>query len=260
MIQPEHVDPANAIPAATVIIFRKSRSGGAAELLMVTRSHDMAFAAGAAVFPGGRIDPADRELVRRLGLPGEFDEQAARIAAIRETLEETGLAIGLTGRIDGTTAADARAMLLEQGELAPVLDRFGWTLAPDRLTPFARWLPKLKHNRSFDTRFFLADLGTGEVDIAIDDTENIHLFWSSAQDTLASADRGDVRIIYPTRRNLERLAQFSTFGQAREHALAIPCEIVSPWLDETGDVPMLRIPDDRGYPVTAEPFDTAFRG
>ena len=50
------------IPAATVVIFRKAPDGGPPELLMVQRAQEMRFAGGAAVFPGGRIDPADREL------------------------------------------------------------------------------------------------------------------------------------------------------------------------------------------------------
>ena len=49
----------------------------------------MAFAAGALVFPGGRIDEADRKLAERL------NADAARIAAIRETVEETAIAVGL---------------------------------------------------------------------------------------------------------------------------------------------------------------------
>ena len=47
-----------AIPAATLIVVR-DRGGEKPELLMVERADGMAFAAGALVFPGGRIDAAD---------------------------------------------------------------------------------------------------------------------------------------------------------------------------------------------------------
>ncbi|HEV2593806.1 MAG TPA: NUDIX hydrolase, partial [Sphingomicrobium sp.] len=47
-----------AIPAATLIVVRE-RSEGPPELLMVERAGSMAFAAGAWVFPGGRIDESD---------------------------------------------------------------------------------------------------------------------------------------------------------------------------------------------------------
>ncbi|MCB2051387.1 MAG: NUDIX domain-containing protein [Novosphingobium sp.] len=241
-------------PAATLVIFRDAPGGAGAppELMMVTRSGKMAFAGGATVFPGGRVDEADFAFARDLSIPGDLDERAAHVAAIRETLEETDLAVGISGRIDAGIAADARAMLLEVGEIAPVLAHFGWSIAAEALTPFARWLPKLKHKRIFDTRFFLANLGTGDVQVAVDRTENTHLFWSSAQATLDMADRGDLQIIFPTRRNLERLAQFNDFAATREHALSIPPGIVTPILDESGEEPILRIPEGLGYPVTSE--------
>src|SRR5688500_17000864 len=79
------------IPAATLIVVR-DRAGGAPELLMVERAESMAFAAGALVFPGGRIDEADR----RLGKDTVFDDGPARVAAIRETIEETAVPIGIS--------------------------------------------------------------------------------------------------------------------------------------------------------------------
>src|SRR5690349_7505497 len=79
------------IPAATLIVMREG--GSAPELLMVERARAMAFAGGALVFPGGRVDPGDRALAALLG--GDEDEHAARIAAIRETIEEAGVAVGL---------------------------------------------------------------------------------------------------------------------------------------------------------------------
>ena len=129
------------IPAATVVIFRHSAFGGAPEVLMVQRAKEMRFAGGAAVFPGGRVDPADRELARRL-LPDEPEEiAAARIAAIRETLEETGLLIAARHPVAAQEAAAARALLLQTGRLDTVLDRFGWELDPNALTFFAHWCP-----------------------------------------------------------------------------------------------------------------------
>ena len=60
--------PDQAIPAATLVLFRDAPGGGGAgapELLMVERARGMAFAGGAMVFPGGRIDPGDRALAER---------------------------------------------------------------------------------------------------------------------------------------------------------------------------------------------------
>jgi len=108
------------IPAATVVIFRNAADNGAPELLMVQRSREMRFAGGAAVFPGGKIDPADYELATRIAPNACLNDTAARIAAMRETLEETGLVIAITHPVSANEAAAARAHLLEQGALAPV--------------------------------------------------------------------------------------------------------------------------------------------
>lgn len=252
--------PPPAIPAATVVIYRHGQPGGPAEILMVERSHSMRFAGGAAVFPGGRIDPADRELAARIGGGLDPDDTAGRVAAIRETLEETGLAIGIIGMISAAEAAEARAMLADHAALAPVLDKFGWALALDRLVPFARWRPRHHLARVFDTRFYLADLGTGAVELEVDATENHHLFWASARGALDLADAGKIQIIFPTRRNLERLAQFDDFDACRAHAETTPLRTVTPWIEERDGVSWLTVPDDLGYPITSEPLDAITRG
>ncbi|MDP9057445.1 MAG: NUDIX domain-containing protein [Pseudomonadota bacterium] len=257
MVQTVASFPFPVKPAATVVIFRLASPGQPPELLMVQRAKNMRFAGGAAVFPGGRVDEADRILAGEL-LGGDLDEAAARIAAIRETLEETGLAICIDRPVTGSEAAQARQMLLANGELAPVLAHMGWRIMPDVLTPFARWCPR--HEGSFDTRFYLADLGTGAVDITVDQTENTHLFWATAADALAMADRGEISVIFPTRRNLERLALFGSFAAARAQALAHPVRMISPATIEKDGVQWLTIPDDQGYPVTRQTLATAKRG
>lgn len=255
-------DAPPATPAATVVIFRHNPGGGAPQLLMLQRAAAMRFAGGAAVFPGGRVDDADRDLALSLGAePGEpLDELAARIAAIRETIEETGLVVGIAQRPTPDEARSARAQLLEQGALAPVLEAMGWTLACEQLVPFARWWPRHRGMRVFDTRFYLHDLGTGAVDVLVDDTENTHLFWASAAEALDLADRGEIKVIFPTRRNLERLAQFGSFAAALDHAAQVPVRIITPFMEMRDGAPFLAIPADAGYPVTAEPLESASRG
>ncbi|WP_209348335.1 NUDIX domain-containing protein [Pontixanthobacter sp. CEM42] len=256
----QHTNP-DGIPAATVVVFRRAADGAAPELLMVTRSRNMSFAGGMAVFPGGRVDPADFELANKLGADLSDDEVAHRIAAIRETLEETGLAVGIIGNVTSETARKARHMLLEKQSLAPVLEAMDWSLDLSAILPFSRWFPKNeKLSRVFDTRFYLADLGTGAVDIAVDETENTKLYWITAQGALDAAETGDLSIIYPTRRNLERLAQLESFADAQEHCERYPSRMITPFIEERDGARWLCIPDDAGYPVFAEPLDKVQRG
>jgi 8-oxo-dGTP pyrophosphatase MutT (NUDIX family) len=251
------------IPAATIIIFRNAPDGGVPELLMTVRSRNMTFAGGMAVFPGGRVDPADYALGEAVAADHGLtpDEAAHQIAAVRETLEETGLALGLAGEINAASADAARKMLDECGALAPVLEAFGWQLDLAQITPFARWFPKNEAiARVYDTRFYLADLGTGAVEVSIDHAENTHLFWTTAQGALDAAERGDIKLIFPTRRNLERLALFASFAEAKAQADAIPVKTIMPQIVEQDGKPWLTILADAGYPVTGELLETVARG
>jgi 8-oxo-dGTP pyrophosphatase MutT (NUDIX family) len=258
---PEEEDPP-ATPAATLVIFRNAPGGGAPQILMVERSTSLSFAGGAAVFPGGRVDDADRALAERLGA-AELDanaELAARIAAVRETLEETGLVVGISGQASLAQARHARTLLLDCGELAPVLGEMGWSLDLDSLVPFARWRPKHREMRVYDTRFYLTNLGTGAVDLLVDATENTHLFWSGAAEALDLAEQGQIKIIFPTRRNLERLALFADYPAALADAARHPVRTITPFMEMREGERWLSIPADAGYPITGEPLTSAARG
>lgn len=248
----------DAIPAATLVIFREA-NGGVPELLMVERAKAMAFAGGALVFPGGRVDPGDRALAALLAPRNEDDDEAAaRIAAIRETVEEAGLAIGLDPPPSPAALRTMRAALHAGTPFAQLLG--STRLRLDALTPFARWRPAQAHARVFDTRFYLARLPDGAEPADVDRTENVRLLWTTATDVLAQADAGRVSVIYPTRRNLERLARFASFADAVADAARHPVRTITPVVEQRSGVPHLCIPGDLGYPVTGEPLTDAVRG
>ncbi|MEP2551000.1 MAG: NUDIX domain-containing protein, partial [Marinomonas sp.] len=250
-----------AIPAATVVIFRDNKAGDAPEILMQIRSKTMKFAGGMAVFPGGRVDDADFALAETQDFGMPVDEAAHQIAAVRETLEETGLAIGLTGEVTAARAKAACARLHEVKALAPILEEFGWTLDLAQFTPFARWNPQNERiPRVYDTRFYLANVGTGDVEIEADNSETTRLFWVTAQGALDMAEAREIKLIFPTRRNLERLALFANFGEAKAQAEAIPVKTIIPQVDDRNDKPMLTIMEDAGYPITSELLETVMRG
>ena len=240
------------IPAATLVLFREGASG--AEHLLVERAATMVFAGGALVFPGGRVDPGDHALAARFAHL-DPDDAAARIAAIRETIEETGIAAGINGDVE-----TLRTALLEGATMETLVDRHAVALDLDALVPFARWCPNFKETRTFDTRFYIARVDADHAEARVDATENVHLFWARAADVLAMADAGEAKIIFPTRRNLERLAVFASFADAESHAASHPITTITPWVEERDGERLLRIPDGLGYPVTAETLHTAFRG
>lgn len=246
----------DAIPAATLILMRPVPDAPP-ELLFMERAGTMAFAAGALVFPGGRIDPDDVALAARLG--GDPEHAAAAICAVRETIEETGIIPALSPVPDDEAAAALRAALQAGEAFSGLLDRHGLALDLGALTPFARWCPTFKETRRFDTLFFVAEAPALAALESADETEAVRTFWASARHVLDEAHAGRARIIFPTRRNLERLAQFATIEQARADAALYPVQKVVPWIENRDGTHWLRIPDDIGYPVTAELLATARR-
>ncbi|MEI3846514.1 MULTISPECIES: NUDIX hydrolase [unclassified Microbacterium] len=79
-------DPAIPV-AATVVLLRDGVERAGLEVLMLERPDRGSFA-GAWVFPGGKLEDADRGPD-----PAEPEEAAARRAGVRETREETGLSV-----------------------------------------------------------------------------------------------------------------------------------------------------------------------
>ena len=242
-----------AIPAASLIVVR-DRANGPPDLLMVERAEGMAFAAGALVFPGGRIDEADRQL----GNDSGFDDGPARVAAIRETIEETAIPVGIS-----PVPFDARWMqqaLIADHPLGALLIEREERLDLEQLTSFARWVPKFHAVRRFDTLFYVARCPEGDWMPNVIEGECSGASWLSASEALEREQRGEARLIFPTRRNLERLAQHSSFEEIRADARAHPIEPVTPWVEERDGEQFITIPSHLGYPVTQERLDGLWRG
>src|SRR5438477_65025 len=92
--------------AATLIMV--DRSGAEPKVLLGKRHAGLKFMAGKFVFPGGRMEPGDRNmpiaseldpnagarLMRSVQRPSIHKARGLALAAIRETYEETGLLLG----------------------------------------------------------------------------------------------------------------------------------------------------------------------
>lgn len=245
--------PNDAIPAATLIVVR-DRHAGPPELLMVERAEGMAFAAGALVFPGGRIDQADRQLASELCI------DPAAVAAVRETVEETAVPVGLAPLPTTTAAIEFQRALVADEPFGHLLEENDLRIEPAALTPFARWVPKFHAVRRFDTLFFVARCPPGDWQPRVVEGECAGAEWLSAREVLEREQAGTARLIFPTRRTLERLAQHSSFEEIVADALAHPIDPISPWVVERDGEKFISIPANLGFPVTEERLDGLWRG
>jgi 8-oxo-dGTP pyrophosphatase MutT (NUDIX family) len=244
-----------AIPAATLVVMRE-RSGEQPELLMVERTRRMAFAGGAMVFPGGRVDDDDRRLAEGFTEP----DAAFRIAAIRETLEETGIPVGITPAIEPDLTTKLQEQLHEGTHFGALLIKHGLSLQLATLTAFARWKPAFHQSRIFDTIFYIAEAPDGDWRPHPQAAECENVEWLSAAAVLARLARGEASAIFPTIRNLERLARFDSIANARADAGAHRIVTITPWIADYEGEPHLFIPEGLGYPVTREPLASVRRG
>jgi 8-oxo-dGTP pyrophosphatase MutT (NUDIX family) len=251
--------PPPPVFAATLILMREMPSGSP-EIMMIERAASMVFAAGARVFPGGRLDPDDWDIARASGRD-DVDEAAHRIAAIRETIEEAGLPVGLDP-MPGLDVLQAIRDALAAGTLfSRLLDDHGLTLDLDSLIPFARWCPPSRlERRTFDTRFYAARATDLPMIATADGSETVHLVWTSADQALADAEAGRALIIFPTLCNLERLAQLPDFAALTAHVEAYPVQLITPEIAMVEGSEALTIPEGMGYPRTWRALEGLQRG
>jgi 8-oxo-dGTP pyrophosphatase MutT (NUDIX family) len=232
--------------ASTVLLVRDRPSG--LEVFMVERHHQIDFATGALVFPGGKVDPEDLDpkLVPRCGesLARDDAARALRVAAIRETFEECGVLLararGSDRLVDSPSAGEKFAQLVERDDLL---------LACDCLLPFAHWITPAMVPKRFDTHFFLASAPEHQL-AQHDGHESVDSVWISPEAALAEAEAGRRTIIYPTIMNLVRLAESPDVATLFARARQQPIVTVQPWIDRRPDgKPELSIPKDAGYPT-----------
>ena len=222
---------------------------------MVERSETLAFAPGALVFPGGRVDPADRALSLALGI----DDLGARIAAIRETIEECGVTVGLHPAPSPDRSRKIQRALLDGADFGSLISRFQLEVRGGVMTPFARWIPGHEVSRRFDTHFFIAAADCASTP-HVGGSECVSARWTSAAAALQADREGTAKLIYPTRKNLERLAQFASFEEMIEDARRHPVTPVIADLTLIDGEPFVTIPEGMGYPVTRDPLADVWRG
>jgi 8-oxo-dGTP pyrophosphatase MutT (NUDIX family) len=227
---------------------------GGPEAYLQRRPRAMGFAAGLWVFPGGRVDDADRDpavdaswagpppaaWAARLGLPLD-DARGHVVAACRETLEEAGLLLAEPQPGADDLAAARRDLLAGSRGFVELLAGLGVRLDSGRLRYWAWWVTPEVEARRYDTRFFLAGLPAGAAVTA-------HLAEAERERWLApgvAAADWELPMLPPTRITLRELAGFGSAAAALAAGTGRPVERVLPVLDGAE----LVMPWQERYPV-----------
>jgi 8-oxo-dGTP pyrophosphatase MutT (NUDIX family) len=138
---------------------------------------------------------------------GEGDA-AHRAAAIREVAEETGIAL----------------------------------TEPAALVPFARWITPPEVTIRFDTYFFLAVAPEGS-EVVVDGQEIVDARWFEPARALEGSEAGEILMVFPTIKNLERIAQFDTADAVLEWASKHEVKPVEPRVEGQGEAARIVIDD-----------------
>jgi 8-oxo-dGTP pyrophosphatase MutT (NUDIX family) len=221
------------------VVLLRDGAGGL-EAYLQRRPLAMGFAGGLWVFPGGRVDDADRDpavdarwagpppaaWAERLGL-GVAEARGHLVAACRETLEEAGLLLADPVPAAADLAGARRELLAGGLGIADLLGALGVRLDTGRLRYWAWWVTPEAEPRRYDARFFLAALGD---DAAV----TAHLAEAEGERWLApaaAADDWSLPMLPPTRYVLRDLAALDSTAAALAAADGRPVERILPVLD-----------------------------
>lgn len=255
--------PVATRPAATVILVRRHR--GELQVHLLKRSLKSVYMAGFYVFPGGVLDPQDRQGFRRRldcdpqALAERFGNElppaeltAFAVAAIRETFEEAGVLLAArrpdTG--DDLPPLHARRMAdgLPSGWLNQLAAERGWKLRLSALFPWSHWITPEGMKYRFEARFFLAGLPPGQ-DCRPDGREVIDGVWMTPEDALAANMAGEIPLSPPNLVTLQQMLPFRSVDTLRQEALR------RGW----GEAMMPRMIFLEGGTVILEPWDPQYR-
>ena len=246
-------------PAATILLVRDTPEF---EVLMVKRHHQIDFASGALVFPGGKTHQGDHDPAWAGHCAGwdetPEDERPLRIAAIRESYEEAGVLIARDGA-GGVFHGDERmgpareAVAKDERSFIDLVAELGVKIDLSALTVFARWItPAMMHKR-FDTWFYVAKANSEQLAVC-DGWETVDAEWIAPGEAIRLAAAGERTVIFPTRMNLQLLAEASSGEDAIDRSLARELVVVLPVVEKRADGNFLVIPTNAGYGDVAEPM------
>ena len=230
------IEPVAPRDAATVVLVRPAlaRPGadtppGGLEVYLLRRVSSMAFAAGMHAFPGGSVDPRDRDRDISWAGPAPQDwadalqcdvplARALVCAAVRETFEESGVLLaGASGQeivLDTWDAGwehDRQALVDRSLAFAELLDRRQLVLRTDLLRPWAHWITPEFEPRRFDTRFFVAAMPAGQHTRDVGG-EADRVTWMPVGEAVRAYADGNLPMLPPTAATLRELAACADIG------------------------------------------------
>jgi len=233
-VRPPPVEP---VLAATILLLRDDPF----EVLMVRRRSSSYFSS-ALVFPGGLVDPEDRaeDWLRHVAGAEALDEteRAVRIAACRESYEESSVVLG--GEVH---AFEAGVPFLD------IVARQNAQLPLGDIVRFGHWITPIRAPKRFDTHFFIASAPAG-VEPRCDGDETVSLEWVRPTDAVARAEGGENTILFPTLMNLRRLAESGDVASAVNAARGRPAFTVTPRVEKRPEGLVVVIPEEAGYGIT----------
>jgi 8-oxo-dGTP pyrophosphatase MutT (NUDIX family) len=206
--------------SATLILI--DRAEPVPKVLLGRRHERHRFLPGKFVFPGGRIEPADRlmavsaalherhvaKLMRRLKRPSPARAAAYALAAVRETYEETGIMLGASSAVTVTAPPGPWEAFAKAG-IVPDLSQIHF---------IARAITPPKRPLRFDSRFFAADIAAiarREDGFVGPDKELVELVWLPMTEARQLDMPGITAVV------LEELADRIAAGMSLDHPVPL---------------------------------------
>jgi 8-oxo-dGTP pyrophosphatase MutT (NUDIX family) len=249
------------VPSATVIVVRDGPSG--LEVLLVRRHGNSAVLGGVHVFPGGKLDAADRQVdpasldrspldcAQGLNEPGLDADTALglHVAALRETFEECGLLLGQVHQAD--LAQRVRELTAAGTGFAAALQQLGCRVSTASVRPWSRWItPRVPSvtNKRFDTRFFVAAAPAGQAaeHCAFEATEAV---WMAPRQGLERYWAGEIDLAPPQIMSLSQLVPLRTAADVMVAALSRPPALIEPEPFDVDGVRVICYPGDPAHSV-----------
>jgi hypothetical protein len=122
------------------------------------------------------------------------------------------------------------------------------------LTVFARWITPPLTPKRFDTWFYAVKAPDDQL-AACDGRETVDAEWIAPAEALRLAAQGERKVIFPTRMNLQLLAEARDARDAVGRAAARTLVTVQPQVQQRDRGRVLVLPPDAGYGVVEEPLE-----